>query len=53
MFGRISTSAVLFGVVVIVIGGIIAWAFLGDTDLADETPETPAETAEPEEPATE
>ena len=35
MFGRISNAGIAIGVVLIVIGGIVLWVWLGDTDLGE------------------
>ena len=35
MFGRIGNAGIAIGVVVIVIGAIILWFWLGDNDLGD------------------
>lgn len=46
MFGRISNAGIAVGVVLIVIGGIIAWAWLGDTDLGESPVDEAAEMEE-------
>jgi hypothetical protein len=49
MFGRISNAGIAVGVVLIVVGGIIAWAWLGGNELGESPVDDAAGTEELEE----